>query len=74
MAATNAGGAIGDTATDGVTLFARHRHRGDSEECACGRLEEGTRKCGGPDGLSAKLERRKQKEDEAPSWSHRQSW
>ena len=57
MAATNAGGAIGDTATDGVTLFARHRHQGDGEECACGRLEEGTRKCGGSDGLPAKLEK-----------------
>ena len=45
VAATKARGAIGDTATDGVTLFARHRHQGDGEECACGRLEEGIRKC-----------------------------
>ena len=57
MAATNAGGAIGDTATDGVDQSARHRHQGDGEECACGRLEEGIRKCGGSDGLPAKLEK-----------------
>ena len=41
MAATNAGGAIGDTATDGVAQCARHRHWDYFQERACGRLQEG---------------------------------
>ena len=57
VAATKAGGAIGANATDGVSFIARHRLQEDGEERACGRLEEGTRKCGGSDGLPAKLEK-----------------
>ena len=41
MAATNAGGAIGDTGTDGVAQSARHRHWDYFQERACGRLQEG---------------------------------
>ena len=57
VAATKAGGAIGANATDGVSCIARHRLWEDGEERACGRPEEGTRKCGGSDGLSAELEK-----------------
>ena len=56
-AATKAGGAIGANATDGVSCIARHRLWEDGEERACGRPQEGTRKCGGSDGLPAKLEK-----------------